>query len=246
MKNQFSKKFGQVFLKDRNIARFEAGLYDYAFGNSILEIGPGEGALTEFLLESNPSLTVIESDHRYVDILQDRFRAQIANKHLTILKKDFLDVEGGKYDAIFGNIPYHISSEILFSLSKFTFRKCILMVQLEFAKRMRALQGQEDYSRLSVNTYLRYKVRIEKVVNRKCFQPVPRVDSAIVSLVPRNEYSEEDILKADSVIRELFSNRRKKIGTVYRNCPENIKDKRVEELSPEDIFLFALNKDTTR
>ncbi|MCL4341254.1 MAG: 16S rRNA (adenine(1518)-N(6)/adenine(1519)-N(6))-dimethyltransferase RsmA [Candidatus Thermoplasmatota archaeon] len=244
MKNQFSRKFGQVLLKDRNIARFEARLFDCAPGDSILEIGPGEGALTEFLLEPGPSLTVIESDHRYVDILQERFRTQIDNKRLTIHKKDFLDVKGGKYDAIFGNIPYHISSEILFSLSKFTFRKCILMVQLEFAKRMRAIQGQDDYSRLSVNTYLRYKVRIEKVVNRKCFQPVPRVDSAIVSLVPRNEYREEDILKADSVVRELFSNRRKKIGTVYRNCPGNIKDRRVEEISPEEIFLFALSKGT--
>lgn len=240
MNKQFPKRYGQVFLKDRNIARYESTLFELDESSSILEIGPGEGALTEFLLKPGSIVTVIEPDHQYVDFLQVKFRESIENGHLKIVKADFLQIAGGTYDAIFGNIPYHISSEILFSLQRFTFKKCVLMLQLEFARRLLARTGSKDYSRLSVNTQLRYSPHIEKVVNRNCFSPVPNVDSAIVSLVPLKVFSERDIERADEVFRKLFSSRRKKIGTIYRNCPGNFRDMRVEELSPEEILDLSL------
>ena len=235
------KKYGQVFLRDKNIARFESSLFDIREGTRVMEIGPGDGILTEFLLQVGFSVTCVETDHRYVLQLQNRFSDHIEKGRLAILKGDFLSIPSMEVDAIFGNIPYHISSPIVFTLPRFRYRKCILMVQQEFAERMIALPGSPGYSRLSVNTWLRYLPKIEKKVSRRCFSPVPEVDSAIITLSPTFQHNEEDIARADPVIRKLFSQRRKKIGTLYRDAPQEIREKRVEELSPEDIFSFALS-----
>ena len=233
------RKYGQVFLKDRNMAMYETTLFDIHEDTSILEIGPGEGSLTTFLLQAGAIVTAVEPDHRFVQALEEKFSNEISSHRLQLIKGDFLKIGGMSIDAIFGNIPYSISSPILFSLNRFTFSKCILMVQAEFARRMVAIKGTPDYSRLSVSTQLRYKAKIERKVPRNCFSPVPEVDSAIVTLMPLNLHSEAELKSVENVIRELFSHRRKKIGSLYRESPADIYEKRVEDLSPEEIFNFA-------
>ncbi len=233
------RKYGQVFLKDRNMAMFEATLFDINDYTSILEIGPGEGSLTGFLLQSGARVTAVESDHRFVQYLEEKFSEDISSGKLNLIKGDFLKIGGMSVDAIFGNIPYSISSPILFSLNRFTFSKCILMVQAEFARRMVAAKGTGDYSRLSVSTQLRYRARIERKVPRNCFSPIPEVDSAIITLTPLNQHKESELKAVEDVIKELFSHRRKKIGSIYKDSPEEFHEKRVEDLSPEEIFSFA-------
>lgn len=233
------RKYGQVFLKDRNMAMYEASLFDTSEGREILEIGPGEGSLTKFLLQSGAHVTAVESDHRFVQYLEENFRDEVALGQLHLIKGDILKMDPMDVDAIFGNIPYSISSPILFSLGRFKFRKCILMVQAEFAKRMVAGKGTSDYSRLSVSTQLRYEARIERRVPRNCFSPVPEVDSAIVTLSPLNLHDESELKAVEEVVKMLFSHRRKKIGTIYKKAPQEIYEKRVEDLSPEEIFSFA-------
>lgn len=243
----FSKKYGQVILKNRKVASFEVAALGLPKGSSVLEIGAGPGTITEILLDSGYSVTAVEADHRFADELQYKFSNQVENGSLTIVKGDFLEVEPAKFDGIVGNVPYQISSEIVFRLSKYKFNKAVLMFQKEFCQRLVAKAGSKSYSRLSVNAQLRYRIKIIANVSRNSFFPVPDVDSAVVELLPRNEFDEDRILRADGVFRALFSSRRKKISTVLKGIEPVIGEKRVGELSPEDLLEMAssyLNRTT--
>ena len=233
--NLYPKKYGQVLLKNKNVALHEVLLLGDISGRSVLEIGPGPGTLTEILLQKGAVVTAIESDHRFYEILKMKFESQIKGGNLKIEKNDFLELGGGNPDFIIGNIPYHISSPILFHLEKFNFTRSVLMVQLEFARRMVAKPGTEDYSRLSISTALRYRVKLEKTVKRGSFYPVPAVDSAIVSIEPNPvkwEYSDE---LTGKILTEIFSQRRKKLKNIIKNLPEDLMDKRADILTIEDL-----------
>ena len=233
--NLYPKKYGQVVLKNKNVALQEVNMLGDIMERSVLEIGPGPGTLTEILLQKGASVTAIESDHRFYEILKLKFDSQINGRTLKLEKSDFLKVGGGTYDFIIGNIPYHISSPILFHLEKFEFRRAVLMVQLEFAKRMVAKPGTEEYSRLSISTALKYAVKLEKIVKRGSFYPVPAVDSAIVSIEPNPvkwEYSDE---LTGKILTEIFSQRRKKLKNIIKNLPVDLMDKRADILTIEDL-----------
>ncbi len=232
----FSKKYGQVLLKNLKVARFEVSALDLPEGASVLEIGPGPGTLTELLLESGYNVTAVEADHRFADELAYRFRDSIATGSLKIVKGDFLEIEPEPYEGIIGNVPYQISSEIVFRLGCYSFTKAVLMFQREFCQRLVAKAGSKDYSRLSVNAQLRFSVRIIAKVSRNSFFPVPEVDSAVVELRPRGEFPEESILAADETLRKLFSSRRKKISTILAGIDQKFAEKRVGEISPEDLY----------
>ncbi len=230
----FAKRYGQVFLKDKNIARFEVSLLDLPEDSMVLEIGPGEGILTGFLLQSGYLVTCVESDHRFYDLLTESFAPQISSDQLKIEKMDFLKFSPGKFDGIIGNIPYHISSSIIFRLQNFYFKNAVLMVQKEFADRLIASPGKSDYSRLSVNAQLRYEIDVVRKVPREKFSPRPNVDSTIITLKLRNSYEEYDLHKVDELLKIIFSQRRKKLGTIIKKIPDKYKENRPGELTPED------------
>ncbi|WP_393971483.1 16S rRNA (adenine(1518)-N(6)/adenine(1519)-N(6))-dimethyltransferase RsmA [Oxyplasma meridianum] len=233
--NLYPKKYGQVLLKDKNIALKEVILLGDIMGRSVLEIGPGPGTLTEILLQKGSIVNAIEPDHQFYEILKLKFDTQLNGGSLKIEKNDFLELSGGTYDFIIGNIPYHISSPILFHLEKFHFMRSILMVQLEFAKRMVAQPGTDEYSRLSISTALRYKVKLEKVVKRGSFYPVPEVDSAIVSIEPNPVKWEYPPNLTNQILTEIFSQRRKKLKNIIKNLPEELMNKRADILTIEDL-----------
>ena len=233
---QYTKKYGQVLLKDRNIGELEVKFLNIPIGSSVLEIGPGTGFLTGIMLSHGLSVTAIESDHRFVGILNSNFREYVTEGKLKIFHANFLEIDLGEIDHryIVGNIPYSISSPIMERLMDLDFDRALFMVQLEFAKRMVATSGTKDYSRLSVFCSLNFNVRLEKKVSRNSFSPIPRVDSAIVSISKKIRNDNIPWEYADGFIKEMFSRKRKKIGLEYGG--EKYADLRIDQLSSEQIW----------
>lgn len=170
----------------------------------VLEIGPGTGNLTSALLNVSPQIQVhaVEFDHRMVTQLERRFPAEIAAGSLVLEHCDFEafrfvprsateNTSGQLFDACVANIPYHLSSIVIARLSSYlhrfpsTFKCAVLLVQDEFALRLLAQPGDQNYSRLSANTALVANVTSIGKVSRTHFLPPPKVDSRVIKLVPR-------------------------------------------------------------
>ncbi len=203
------KNLGQNFLNDPNMLSLEARLAEIT-DKRVLEIGGGDGRLSEKLLEQKPSkLYVIEFDHRFARFLHDKFLdAKEKGLEIEIIEGDFLELVDKlklpEIDVVVGNIPYYISSDIIFSLPKMNFDHCLLMVQKEFAQKMIAKPGDKNYGRLSVTAQLAFQVKIERTVSRNLFTPRPKVDSAIILLKPTNFKMTKH---QEDVIRSLFQHR---------------------------------------
>ena len=200
-----SKGKGQNFLTDRKIADWIVDSADIQPDETVLEIGPGLGILTERLAKKAKNLLAIELDKRLAAHIHDRFGIEV-------IQADVLEVELPKFDKVVSNLPYQISSPITLKLLDAEFRKGILMYQKEFAQHLVASPGERAYSRISVMAGYRAECKIIKNVSKGCFHPVPKVDSAIVELVPRRagfEVLDEDTFK--DVVRALFSHKNRKV-----------------------------------
>lgn len=214
---QHKKSLGQNFLHDKNmIAKIlrESGTDN---NDSVIEIGPGTGNLTEEILKYTNNLTVIEVDQRAVSYLQDRFGDKI-----NIINKDILKTDITKYisqernNKIIGNLPYYISSQILFKVfenskhfSSFTF-----MVQHEVGKRIIANKDNKDYGVLTLAVKMIGKAEYLFKVPRTVFTPQPNVDSAIIKIDFNGEDFDNELFK---LIKSCFLNRRKKISNSIKN-----------------------------
>jgi 16S rRNA (adenine1518-N6/adenine1519-N6)-dimethyltransferase len=244
-----SKRLGQHFLADERVAERHIAAAAISRDETVLEIGPGLGALTGRLLERARRVVAIESDRVMCGHLERRF-AGIEN--LKLISGDALKVDLPQFDVCVSNLPYQISSPATFRLLGCEFDRALLMYQLEFAARMVAKPGTDDYSRLSVMAQHRAACAIEFKVPRSAFWPQPKVESAVVSVVPREpEYNVVDERLFETVVRVLFSHRRKKIRTaLVDNAPTlglgksrilarleetPYADERVERLSPAEI-----------
>jgi len=238
------KSLGQCFLEDRNILRLEAKLADPE-GRTVLEIGAGDGRLTEALLELNPKkIIAIEKDTRFAASLRERF----AGQPVEIIESDFLEFEPppSGFDVVVGNIPYYISSDIVFRLAPMRFDRAVLMVQKEFARKMAAKPGDDNYGRLSVTAQLAFSIKLERVVLRHLFRPVPKVDSAIIVLRPTGVRLTQF---QENVIRWLFSHKNKTVRNALLDSKEfddgeiaklgDIAKRRVKTLTKEDVLGIA-------
>jgi len=234
MTGNFPKKFGQVFLRDKNIAAKEIRLLAIKDGDDVLEIGPGDGILTDILLSYPVKLTAVEPDHRFYESLAIKYAEYIDTGKFRILKESFLDIQPANYSHIIGNIPYNISSQILFHLLDFNFESAVMMVQKEFALRLVAKPGTKDYSRLSVNAGLRSNIKIISSVNRQVFSPVPGVDSSIIEI--RKKPYDIDIKNFDAFLIKIFTMRRKKLSTIL-NYNGPFSEKRPGELTIDQLIM---------
>ena len=181
------KRFGQNFLHDVRIIDAIVRRFDPQPGQLIVEIGPGLGALTQPLLEQLPHMHVIELDRDLVARLEDRFGQRVTVHAEDALKFDFASlVDADRKLRVIGNLPYNISTPLLFHLleqsdviSDMTF-----MLQKEVVQRMLAKPGSKTYGRLSV--MLQARCSMQKVLDVKpgAFKPPPKVDSAVVQLIP--------------------------------------------------------------
>jgi 16S rRNA (adenine1518-N6/adenine1519-N6)-dimethyltransferase len=234
-----SKSKGQNYLVDRRVADREVEFLGIGPEDRVLEVGPGFGILTSALLQRTDKVTAVELEAGAVNYLKDSY------PQVNVIQGDFLEVDVPPFDLFISNVPYSISSPLLFHLLEMEFKRAIIMVQKEFAQRMAAPAGHDDYSRLSVNVYYRAECKLLENVPRSRFWPEPDVDSTVVLLTPRpapfQVKDEQHFLK---LIDVLFQQRRKKIGTVLKMkhmLPEGKRDElpfmdeRVERLAPAQI-----------
>lgn len=243
MKQTRSKKLGQCFLEDRNILQKQAKLADIT-GKRVLEIGGGDGRLTQELLNQKPEkLFVVEKDEKFVGVLKERFRT---DKRVAVINGDFLKIKMPKVDVIIGNIPYYISSDIIFRLKDLEFIHAIIMVQKEFGEKMVAKPTEKNYGRLSVTSQLYFDVKVIQKVPKHVFKPKPKVDSVIIMLKPKGarlSRFQEDI------IRYLFQHRNKTVRNALLDCKkfrkENIeklgemRKRRVRTLTKQECLAIA-------
>jgi len=234
-----SKSKGQNYLVDRRVAEREVDDLGISPDDRVLEVGPGFGILTEALLKRTSNVTAVELEEGAVRYIRDVY------PQVNVIQGDFLETEVPEFDLFISNVPYSISSPLLFHLLDMKFRRAVIMVQREFAERMAAPAGDTEYSRLSVNVYYRAECKLLENVPRSRFWPEPEVDSTVVLLTPRPApfplKDEKHFLK---LIDVLFQQRRKKIGTILKMkkmLPEGGRealpymDERVERLTPEQI-----------
>ncbi|MBL0271697.1 MAG: ribosomal RNA small subunit methyltransferase A [Chitinophagaceae bacterium] len=233
------KSLGQHFLKDENICRkIVSALQQHPF-TQLLEVGPGGGALTKYLLElKEVDFKTVELDEEKVDYLLKTW-PQLKGK---IMHRSFLEMEKpftGKF-TIVGNFPYNISTQILFKTLEWKDEvECILgMFQKEVAQRVAAKEGSKVYGVISVLIQAFFKVEYLFDVNPACFQPPPKVQSGVIRLLPNPETpsmrSEKDFFL---LVKTAFNQRRKTLRNAVRGLfdaailEEELFNKRAEQLT---------------
>ena len=234
-----STKLGQNFLIDKNVAQREVENSNITKDDIVLEIGPGKGVLTNLLAEKAKKVIAIEIDKKLFDNLELPDNVVLINDDA--VKIDFKTLP--RFNKIVSNLPFQISSPITFKILDYDFDLAILIYQKEFAYRMIAKPGNKNYSRLSVNVYYKAKCEMIEIVPKNCFNPKPKVDSAVIKLIPRTSpaFSVSDEKFFFDLTKILFNHRRKKIKTILKNNYSfDLKkipflNNRVEELIPEDI-----------
>ncbi|MEC4720204.1 16S rRNA (adenine(1518)-N(6)/adenine(1519)-N(6))-dimethyltransferase RsmA [Noviherbaspirillum sp. CPCC 100848] len=219
MKHIPRKRFGQNFLTDQTVLYDIIRAIDPQPDDAMVEIGPGLAAMTGLLLESLRQLHVVELDRDLVARLKKNFDpARLVVHEGDALKFDFASIpvaEGGKLRVV-GNLPYNISSPLLFHLAAIApqVQDQHFMLQKEVVERMVAEPGGKSFGRLSVMLQWRYYMDLLFVVPPSAFDPPPQVDSAIVRMIPLPNPLPCDEKKLEQVVTKAFSQRRK----VIRNC----------------------------
>ncbi len=215
------KTMGQNFLHDQNLARWIVEQAGFGPGDSVVEIGPGLGALTEPALATGARILAIEKDARLAEFL----RAKLAVDNLEVVHGDALEFDVRRLrprgpTTLLGNLPYSVATPVLLRfLEKTTcISSAVLMLQMEVAARLSAQPGTKAYGILSLLVQARCRVEFLRAVPSNVFLPEPAIESAIVRLVPRapDELPEYDDEIFSMLVRAGFSQRRKQVGKLLR------------------------------
>ncbi len=248
------RSLGQNFLKDLNIIKKIINITEVV-NRDVLEIGPGEGDLTNEILKNNPkSLTLVEKD----DFLFNKLKLKYSNNNkIKIYNKDILkfnlEEKIKKNTVIFGNLPYNISSQILVKIIRFKkwppkYSALIFMFQKEMADRVIGKFNTSKYGRLSILTNYRLKVLKKFNVSPNCFFPKPKVISTVLLLKPNYKilYKIKKIQSLEKITNILFSNKRKMINKSFSKLfknPESLSQKlninlllRPDQLNEDDFY----------
>tara|TARA_Y100000590_G_scaffold452209_1_gene594898 strand:+ start:858 stop:1652 length:795 start_codon:yes stop_codon:yes gene_type:complete len=228
---ELKKSLGQNLLVDENILNKISAL-DSIRDKIIFEIGPGTGNLTEIILKKNPKkILLVEKDKRFCEILSKKFNLK---ENQDIFNEDILKFNfnsNTNAEVIFGNLPYNISTQILAKFIKLGnwppfFKKIIFMFQKEVADRILAKPNTKEYGRITVLTNFRLDIIDSFKISRKCFLPVPDVDSKIIIFKPKFKvnYNIVDIKNLEKITQLLFSGKRKMINKAFSKIFKNYKE----------------------
>lgn len=215
------RALGQHFLRDPNIVRKIIALAEIQTSETVVEIGPGRGVLTRALSETGSKLFAIELDRSLDEPLQKEFED---SPNVRIIQADALTYPFEDLPspfAVVANLPYSISTPLLFRLLELRSRvsRMVLMLQLEVARRITAREGGKEYGLLSVGVQFYAEPRLEFVVPRGCFKPAPRVDSAVIRLGirPTPKVAVKDETFFFRVVRAGFGHRRKSLRNALKD-----------------------------
>jgi len=219
MKHVARKRFGQNFLTDDHVLHNIIDAIGPRPGDTMVEIGPGLAAMTALILKELDHMHVVELDRDLVARLEKAYPPNRLTVHAgDALKFDFggIPVQEGRRLRVVGNLPYNISSPLLFHLAEYVnlVEDQHFMLQKEVVERMVAEPGTKAYGRLSVMLQWRYDMSLLFIVPPTAFDPPPQVDSAIVRMVPTRRQLPADADALSAVVQKAFSQRRK----VIRNC----------------------------
>jgi 16S rRNA (adenine1518-N6/adenine1519-N6)-dimethyltransferase len=207
-------KLGQHFMIDKQVLGCVVDSAQLEPDERVLEIGPGEGALTELLLK-RCSVTAIEKDPAFAGLLNRKFPG------LKLINADAIKVSWPQFDKCVSNLPYLISKKFLLKLLRHDFKLAVLVLQREFAEKLAAKTGDRAYGVVSVCAQACCDVELLDRIPRNAFRPQPRVESQIVRLSKRTTLDEGFI----KFVTTTLQNRNKKMG-----------DKRVRDLSPDELL----------
>ena len=243
------RKFGQNFLTDDNIAKDIVSFLSDSKTKTIIEIGPGKGILTKYLLKiSHKEIKFVEIDEECVSYLKNKYPN--IEKHL--INGDFLNINLNLFKqplSIIGNFPYNISSQILFKIyeNKNIVTEMIGMFQLEVAERICSNYGTKKYGILSVLIQAFFEVKMMKKIKPNSFLPIPKVDSAVIKISKKTDTINCDEILFKKIVKQSFGQRRKTLRNSLKifnitdiKKEDTIFAKRPEQLSVSD-FIYLTN-----
>jgi 16S rRNA (adenine1518-N6/adenine1519-N6)-dimethyltransferase len=215
------KRYGQHFLADKKVLQDIADAVGAGPGDTVLEIGPGRGALTDLLVERAGRVVAIEIDRALAAGLEKRYagRSNVEIVQQDVMQSDFAALAGADY-LLAGNVPYYITTPIIFkALEPPVARRAVFLVQREVAERMQSSAGDEEYGALTINVAATAAVEIIRAVPPESFTPPPKVDSAVIRITPRPDalIAREELHAFQSFVQAAFGMRRKQIQKVIRS-----------------------------
>lgn len=219
LENSHAKKeLGQNFLVNQNIINEIVECLGIEDKDSILEIGPGLGALTNEIIKTAKKYTVCEYDAKFCDFLSRAYPS------LDIRKQNILHFKNDEYNKIIGNLPYYITSDIFMhlALNFKNMEKGVFMIQKEAFKRITSKRGTKEYNVLNIVLDYVYKIDQKFVVNKTNFFPIPNVESVVLTFTRKKDIDENLVSPLLKTTRALFLNRRK---TIYNNLNALTKNK---------------------
>ena len=247
------KRFGQNFLIDKQVIGQIVAAVNPKANDNLIEIGPGMAAITEHLIKQCPSITLVELDRDLIEFLNHKLSdyplATIINSDA--LKTDFGQFYQGDKLRLVGNLPYNISTPLLFHLleSREIIKDMHFMLQREVVDRLSASPGSKSYGRLSI--MIQYHCRVMPLipVPPSSFDPVPKVQSAVVRLTPYSElpHKADNIKLLSKIVSQCFQQRRKTLKNCLNNFTEFLSPnpmmvdltKRPEQLSVEEFVTLS-------
>lgn len=246
------KSLGQIFLIDPNVARKIVGRLDLQPADKVLEIGPGQGALSRFLFQSGAHVAAVEKDLALARELKERW------PDVDVIAVDALDMQWDRlylagFGKVIGNLPYNIASRLIWDIvSRFPEATgMVFTIQKEVGLRLTARPGRKEYGALSVWVQNFAEPRLEFILGPLVFRPRPKVDSAVVFLYPLTCYPNQDQKKAlAALVRVCFQQRRKQLKTSLRSLwSESVQawfaehgvrpQARAEDLTPQEFFSLS-------
>ena len=213
MRVKAKKSLGQNFLIDKNILKKIVDVGNINSNDKVLEIGPGTGNLTEYIVKANPkTIIVVEKDFNLTKLLKNKFK-----KKVKIINDDILKLSENFYNEkfiIYGNLPYNISTQILafWCLSKkIKFKKLILMFQKEVADRIVAKVNTKNYSRITILSNWKFYIKKLFDINPECFSPRPKIKSSLLEFTPKKNIVDIKYPKNIEKITNIFFSQRRKM-----------------------------------
>ena len=233
----FAKKnYGQNFLIDDNILLGIVESANVTSEDVVIEIGPGLGNLTHYILEKKAKVIAFEIDNDMIKILNERFNAE---ENLRILNKDILKVDlapylGDKKIKVIANLPYYITSPIIFKLLEYrkNIESITIMIQKEVADRIVAMPHSKDYGVLTINT--NYMADVKKILNvpNTSFIPAPNVTSAVIQITPNEQKERTLALKDEEIFKDLV---KKSFGARRKKLVNSLYNSGMKHMSKQDI-----------